>query len=129
MQRLGLTQNQLRLLEEAKVLPPLSLGPSIKPRHDGRAVTVLLDRLEARVAGAVDPDAAGWKDLIVAARQAKMTLSGVVTATLEGRITMRRRPGRSDIASLRFQIADGHAAPSTDAHPGRRAVSRRLHLS
>ena len=129
MQRLGLTQNQLRLLEEAKVLPPLSLGLGIKPRHDGRAVTVLLDRLEARVAGAVDPDAAGWRDLAAAARQAKMTLSDMVTATLEGRIAVRRVPGRSGIAGLRFQITDGHAAPSTDPRPGRRAVSRRLHLS
>lgn len=129
MQRLGLTQNQLRLLEEAKVLPPLSLGPGIKPRHDGRAATVLLDRLEARVAGAVDPDAAGWRDLAAAARQARMTLSDMVTATLEGRIAVRRVPGLSGIAGLRFFSSDALSTPSANPRPGRRAVARRLRLS
>ena len=129
MQHLGLTQNQLRLLEEADLLPLLSLGPGIKPRHDGRAVVALMDRLEARVAGAVDLDTTGWKDLTTAARQAKMTLSGVVTAALVGHINVRRVSGPSGIAGLRFQITDGHVSPSTDPRPGRRAVSRRLHLS
>lgn len=125
MRRLGLTRNQLRLLEEAELLP---LGPGIKPRHDGRAVAALLDSLEARVAGAVDPDAAEWRDLTTAARQAKMSLSGIVTAALEGRIAMRRVPGLFGIKGLRFQSSDALDTPSVNPRPGRRAVARRLRL-
>lgn len=129
MRRLGLTQNQLRLLEEAELLPLLSLGPGIKPRHDGRAVAALMDRREARVVGAVDPDAAGWRDLTAAARRARMTLSDMVTAALEGRIAMRRVLGLSGIAGLRLFSSDALSTPSANPRPGRRAVARRLRLS
>lgn len=128
MRQLGLTQNQLRVLEDAGVLPVLRLGPDVKPRHDGPAVADLLARLEARVTGAADPDESGWQNLTETARRAKVTLSDALARTLAGHIVVRRVTGSTGISGLRFHVPDALASAPADPRPGRRAVSERLHL-
>lgn len=130
MQRLGLTQNQLKILERAGVLPVFKPGLNLKPRHARAAVDEFLNKIETTVTGIVEDKNPDWSPVFSVARRAKISLPVLLRQIMEGHMTdVRAASDENGIARLRLRLVDvlalKHREPESD-RLGRRAVSEAL---
>ena len=130
MAKLGISQLQLKGLEDSGLLPAVRPGPNVKPRHARASVEDLLHHLQARVRGTVSPYDSTWRSLAEVINRTKMSLPHLLAAILNGQIAeLRSVPSEPGISSLRLRLADARAirtAIPENGRPSRRAVSERL---
>ncbi len=107
MQRLGLTQNQLKIMERAGVLLVFKPGPNLRPRHARAAVDEFLNKIEATVTGTFEDKDPDWSPVFSVARRAKVSFPFLLRQIIEGHMTdVRAASDENGIARLRLRLVD-----------------------